>query len=568
MTDQADAIVVGSGINGMVSAAELARAGWSVILLERNAEIGGFIATEERTLPGYLHDTFSSWHPLFVSGPAYAALGELLHQHGLEYRNTDGWVTASVADDGRATFAHRDPERTAAEFAHAEDRSAYLAMLQRLGENMASIGGLLGSEVRSLAVVRHACGLARSGGLRGAEWWLRAAVTSGRAYLRRDFRGHEVDHLYAPWLLHAGLSPDHAAGGLMTPLFAGILHGFGLPVVAGGAGRFVVAFRSLLGSLGVRVETGFEVDRILVAHGRAVGVEAAGRTLRARRAVLASVTPGALYGRLLPEDAVNSALRAEAARFRHGRAAMQIHVALSEPLGWRNPRLAEIPLIHLSDGSAGTGIACAEAEAGLLPRHPTVVVGRQYLLDPARVPAGARRFVAAAAGGAVRAPWRRGRGTRHDARLDRGAGRGICQPRARPDRAARSRSARQDPRDRRPDAGRPARPQPQRRQRRSVRRLRRAGPELSVAATGLVGPPRDPGRPALAHRRLDPPGSGSRRRLRTSRRDRADQAQVAAVKQAYLHLQLWLAPETCTRREAIHWMGYAAGPGSSAQRSQ
>ena len=90
--------------------------------------------------PGYLHDTFSSWHPLFVSGPAYAALGELLHQHGLEYRNTDGWVTASVADDGRATLAHRDPERTAAGFAHAEDRSAYLAMLQRLGENMAVTG--------------------------------------------------------------------------------------------------------------------------------------------------------------------------------------------------------------------------------------------------------------------------------------------------------------------------------------------------------------------------------------------------------------------------------------------
>ena len=258
MTDEADAIVVGSGINGLVSTAELALAGWPVILLERNAEIGGFIATEERMLPGYLHDTFSSWHPLFVSGPAYAALGELLHRHGLEYRNTDGWVTASVADDARATFAHRDPERTAAEFAHAEDRSAYLAMLQRLGENMTSIGGLLGSEVRSLALVRHASGLVRSGGLRGAEWWLRAAVTSGRAYLRRDFRGHEVDHLYAPWPLHAGLSPDHAAGGFMTPLFAGILHGFGLPVVAGGAGRFVAAFRSLLGSLGVRVETGFE----------------------------------------------------------------------------------------------------------------------------------------------------------------------------------------------------------------------------------------------------------------------------------------------------------------------
>src|SRR5262245_41301177 len=175
----------------------------------------------------------------------------------------------------------------------------------------------------------------------------------------------------------------------MMPLFAGTLHGFGLPVVAGGAGRFVAAFRSLLDSLGVRIETGVEVDRILVEHGRAVGVAAAGRTFRARRAVLASVTPSAPYGHLLPEDAVAANLRAEAARFRHGRAALQIHVALTARPSWRDARLADIPLIHLSDGSADTGIACAEAEAGLLPRCPTVVVGQQYLLDPTRVPAGA-----------------------------------------------------------------------------------------------------------------------------------------------------------------------------------
>src|SRR5262249_8433634 len=241
-------------------------------------------------------------------------VGELLHKHGLEYRNTDGWVTASVADDGRATLAHRDPERTVAAFAHAEDRSAYLAMLQRLGENMASIGGLLGSEVRSLALVRHTIGLFRGGGMRGAEWWLRAAVTSGRAFLRRDFRGNEVDHLYAPWLLHAGISADHAGGGLMTPLFAGILHGFGLPVVAGGAGRFVAAFRSLLDSLGVRVETGAEVDRILVDQGRAVGVAVAGRTFWAGRAVLASVAPTPPYGRPLPGGAVDSPPRGRAPR--------------------------------------------------------------------------------------------------------------------------------------------------------------------------------------------------------------------------------------------------------------
>ncbi|MGW1551986.1 phytoene desaturase family protein [Streptomyces sp. NPDC002346] len=386
---EVDAVVIGSGVNGLVAAAELARAGWSVVLVERNPDIGGFIATEQRTLPGYLHDTYSSWHPLFVSGPAFASLGELLRRHGLEYRNTDAWVTASVADDGRVTLAHRDPERTVEGFAHETDRIAYLAGLSRLNDNIESIGGLMAGELRSPAPFRHLAGLLRNGGRAGVEQWLRSVASSGRGYARTEFRGSEVDHLFAPWLLHAGLSPDHAAGGLMVPLLAATLHGFGLPVVAGGSGCFLDAFRSLLGSLNVRVETSTPVERVLVERGRAVGVVAAGRVLRARRAVLASVTPTALYGSLLPDSSVSPGLQAEAARFRYGRAAMQIHVALSRPIGWQDERLSRIPLVHLTDGSGSTGIACAEAEAGLLPRRPSVVVGQQYVLDPSRVPTGA-----------------------------------------------------------------------------------------------------------------------------------------------------------------------------------
>ncbi len=388
VVDEADAVVVGSGINGLVAAAELALAGWSVIIVERAPRIGGFIATEERTLPGYLHDTYSSWHLLFVSGPAHAALGEPLRAHGLTYRTADSWVAASVADDGRTALVHRDPERTAAAFAHASDGTAYLAALARLEANMGAIGGLMGSELRSPALLRHAAALLRRG-RGGLEPWIRAMATSGRGYTRSTYTGDEVDHLYAPWLLHAGLSPDHASGAFMIPLLAAGLHGFGLPVVEGGSGRFLDAFRSLLDSLGVRIDTGAHVERILVERGRAVGVVASGRPLRARRAVLASVTPTALYGALLPKGAVSPRLRAEAARFRYGRGEMQIHVALSAPLDWRDERLRSVPLVHLSDGSGSTGIACAEAEAGLLPARPTVVVGQQYLLDPTRVPEGA-----------------------------------------------------------------------------------------------------------------------------------------------------------------------------------
>src|SRR5207253_5942566 len=128
---------------------------------------------------------------------------------------------------------HRDPEATVAEFDHPSDRTAYLAALQRFLDNAGPIGDLLGSELRSLGVAPKALRLLRANGRAGTESWLRDAVTSGRSFCRRTFTGPEVDHLWSPWLLHAGLSPDHASGGLMLPILAATLHGFGVPVVAG-----------------------------------------------------------------------------------------------------------------------------------------------------------------------------------------------------------------------------------------------------------------------------------------------------------------------------------------------
>lgn len=390
MRHTTDAVIIGGGINGMVAAAELAGAGWSVTLIERNSDLGGFIASGERTLPGYIHDTYSSWHPLFMAGPAYASLGHDLHRHGLEYCNTDGYVTASVDDGGNAVIAYRDPEQTAAGFEHAPDRTAYLAALTRFVDNAERVGGLLGTELHSWQAARQGIGLLQSIGRRPGEAWIRDLLTSGRSWCRSNFIGPEVDHLWTPWLLHAGLSPDHASGGFMVPVLAATLHGFGLPVVAGGAGRFVEAFRSLLEERGVEIVTGLEVDSIQVDGNVATAVSAGSDRWQARRAVLASVAPRALYHELLGDSAaVGVTTRLEADRYRPGRGEMQIHVALSAPLQWNDSRLVETPLIHLSDGSNSTAIACSEAEAGLLPGKPTVVVGQHHLLDPSRVPAGA-----------------------------------------------------------------------------------------------------------------------------------------------------------------------------------
>lgn len=389
ITTTVDYVVIGAGINGLTAASELSLAGHSVVLIEGNDRIGGFIDSAERTVPGYVHDTFSSWHPLFVSSGAYGALGQSLHSRGLEYRNTDGAVTASVSDGGRVAIAYRDAEKTALALELPADQDAYRAMLASLGRNADVVFGALGAELRSPTLARLGLRMLRRNKVAGTEAFLREALMSGRAFTRNKFDGWDVDQLWTPWLLHAGLGPDHATGGVMLPVMAMSMHTFGLPVVAGGAGNFVSAFSRLLSDKGVDVRLGSHVERIIVENGRAVGVSVAGETILAQQGVLASVTPQSLYEDLLPQGSVPSSVREEASRHRYGRGAMQVHVALDRPVAWSDDRLNQVPLVHISNGSASTGVACAQAEAGLLPVEPTVVVGQQYLLDPGRVPAGA-----------------------------------------------------------------------------------------------------------------------------------------------------------------------------------
>src|SRR5215207_2092067 len=109
-----DAVIVGSGINSLACAALLARGGWDVCVLERNDYLGGAVQTAEITAPGYLHDVFSAWHPLWVGGAAHAQLGDALAARGLEYLNTDD-PTATAYPDGSSAFLLRSTPANAAE---------------------------------------------------------------------------------------------------------------------------------------------------------------------------------------------------------------------------------------------------------------------------------------------------------------------------------------------------------------------------------------------------------------------------------------------------------------------
>jgi phytoene dehydrogenase-like protein len=385
MAETRDVVVIGSGHNGLVAAAYLARAGLSVEVLERNPVAGGAVATEELTEPGFLHDTFSSWHPLFKLSAAFAELGPEL---AIQYYETDDATTANVRSDGTVTLAYRDAERTA-EGLDARDRAAYLGEMQSFGETIPTVGQLFGVELFSGQTPRLGWQLARQLGVKGGLSFAADMLSSARAWFETRFDGREVADLYSPWALHTGLPPDSAGSGFQVLAIAGSLHAVGLPVVQGGAGNFVAAFERLIERHGGRVTTGAEVERVLVSGGRATGVVVAGREIRAGRAVVANTTPTQLYGRLLPAGAAAETAVRQGLRFRYSpRAGMQIHVALREPLRWSDPRLNQVPIVHLSDGVGDVSLACAQAAAGLLPARPTVVVGQPTAVDPSRAPAG------------------------------------------------------------------------------------------------------------------------------------------------------------------------------------
>jgi phytoene dehydrogenase-like protein len=386
MGEAHDAVVIGSGHNGLVAAAYIARAGLDVLVLERNDVAGGAVASEELTEPGFVHDTFSSWHPLFKLSAAFAELGGEL---AIDYAETPEETTANVRSDGRALVAYRDPAQTA-ESLTPRDRGAYLREIERFGAVIGTAGRLLGSELHSPASARLVTQLALQLRRRGALAFAADVVSSARAWFETRFSDGEVGELYAPWALHVGLPPDAAGSGFQVLAIAGSLHAVGLPVVRGGASGFVRAFERLIGERGGSVATGVEAAQIATRMGRAVAVIAGDERYEARRAVIANTTPTQLYERLLAPGAVPVATTEQARRFRYSpRAGMQIHVALAAPLRWRDSRLDRVPIVHLSDGPAHVSLACAQAAAGLLPAEPTVVVGQPALVDPSRAPAGA-----------------------------------------------------------------------------------------------------------------------------------------------------------------------------------
>jgi len=386
-----DYIVVGSGINALVCAAILGRKGRRVLVLERNARIGGCICTEAATAPGFIHDVMATTFVLFITSPAFAALGPELQKRGVAFADSDR-PTGVVLPDGRHAVLTKDRARNVAAFdaLAAGDGASFAAQMDRFGADAGLVFGLLGGSLWSLTTARL---LLREGwrrGVRGLAAFFGEALASGRAHLETSYRSEVTRALFAPWLLHTGLNPESAYGAAMADVIGFAIEAAGCPIVVGGADKLLGAFEGLITDQGGRIQTGADADAIILdQQGRASGVRLAdGSTVVAEHGVICSVGPGQLYERLLRGQPLPPDVRRGVDRFRYAKGNLQIHYALAAPPRWKVPELAGVALLHLTPGLDGVSRAANECERGLLPAVPTICVGQPAALDPSRAPPG------------------------------------------------------------------------------------------------------------------------------------------------------------------------------------
>jgi len=381
----ADAVVIGSGPNGLVAANVLADAGWTVAVLESASVVGGAVRTGELTLPGFKHDLFSAFYPLAAASPVLRAFD--LESHGLRWRRSP-LVLADPARDGSCAVLSTDIDETAdslESFAPGDGEAwrALFRLFERVGDQ------LVDAMFTPFPPLRAGTRLAATLGPREFARFARFASLPVRRLAEEEFTGEGGGRLLAGNALHADLTPEIPPSGILGWLLSALGQRYGYPMPAGGAGELTGALARRLQAKGGVIETDARVTEVIVRARRAVGVRTAdGRTLEAGRAVLAAVGAPALYLELVDRRHLPSRLLDDLRRFQYDSATFKVDWALAGPLPWSAPDARRAATVHVTESMDALSEQASQRVRGLLPACPSLVIGQYSTGDPTRSPAG------------------------------------------------------------------------------------------------------------------------------------------------------------------------------------
>ena len=355
MMNQPDAIVIGSGPNGLAAAIEIARAGRKVLVLEAEPTIGGGVRSAELTLPGFVHDICSAVHPLAIASPFFRTLP--LDAHGLRWI-TPPLMLAHPLDDGTATVMAKSMDETAAQM--GADGAAYRELFGAIVDAWPKLEtAILGPALR---IPSHPFALARFG---------LSAIQPAAQLARRRFSTAGARALFAGIAAHGMLPLDQRPTAAFGLVLGAAAHVAGWVFPRGGAQSLTDALASYFRSLGGEIVTGQRVASV--------------DDLPPARAVLCDLSPRPLLqiaGHKFPDW-----YRQKLEEYRYGCGVFKVDWALETPIPWRASACAQAGTVHV--GGTLEEIERGEQEAwnGRAPERPFVLVTQLSRFDTTRAPA-------------------------------------------------------------------------------------------------------------------------------------------------------------------------------------
>ncbi len=360
-TSRYDAVIVGSGPNGLAAAITLARAGHSVLVVEGRETVGGGTRSKELTLPSYWHDVCSAIHPMGIGSPFFRSLP--LDRYGLEWIHPE-IPLAHPLPDGRAAVLYRDIAATGSSL--GEDSASYQRLIGPYAQHWERLAeGLLGPLRPGYQAAHPTLSLEM------ARFAL-LAFRSARGLAESRFQGQRARALLAGLAAHTMQSLEQPMTAAAALIEAALAHAVGWPLAKGGSQSIADAMAAYLVSLGGEIVTGHMVETL--------------DELPPARAILCDVTPRQLLQ--LAGDRLPESYRSRLQRFRYGMGVFKIDYALSSPVPWTAEACLRAGTVHV--GGTLEDIASSEWAnwRGVPPEQPFVLVAQQSLFDASRAPDG------------------------------------------------------------------------------------------------------------------------------------------------------------------------------------